>query len=103
MAEIDALTHAVQLVAPIVISCTLIWYCARFFQWLIDRYTVPKRCGMRTASQAQVDRDVKDLLWRGAQRFEDTYPVQQHGPTRRPTDAPVIVPFPQPSDERRRP
>jgi len=105
--EIDAITRALDLAAPMLLIGLIVWLCAKAGQWLIDRYTVPREEPMRTADAQRARRDVEELLWRGAQGFENTYPVdeQQQAP-RRPRQRagpPVIVPFPQADAQARRP
>lgn len=103
--EIEAITRAVQLAMPVIVVCLFVWLTAKAGQWLIDWWTKPLQAPMRTADAEQAKRDVKELLWRGAQGFENTYPVEPP-PTDRPrrrAGPPVIVPFPQPDAEVRNP
>jgi hypothetical protein len=98
--EIEALAWAVQMALPWVLLFGGLWYTARGGQWLIDRYTVPKRPGstMRTASARQMEREVEQL-WR---RFPDTI---QPAPTALPRvrdGKRKATPFAEPANDRRR-
>jgi hypothetical protein len=63
MVEIDAVSRAIQLIGPTLLFFVVLWYFARFCQWLIDLYTVPRRPAksLRTASAEQIERDVERL------------------------------------------
>lgn len=66
--EIEAITHAVQLAAPVLVIFGIVWLCARFFQRLIDRATTPRPPPMRTADATKMERETQQL-W---QRWHET-------------------------------
>lgn len=97
--EIEALTWAVQMGLPWLLFFGGLWYAARGGQWLIDRYTVPKRPPMRTADQRKMEREVEQL-WR---RFPDTMPPAAPTPLPRVrAGQPKVTPFSEPANDRRR-
>lgn len=74
-AEIAALLHALELIAPVLAVVLFVWLVAPAGQWLIDRYTArPRRPPVRAADAKQIARD-EEQLWRRHRGFEDTYPV----------------------------
>lgn len=93
------LAGALLIVVPVLLIAVLLLVVARAMESLIYRYTLPRRGVMRTADARQTERDVEELLWRGAHGFEHTYPMDDPRPRIRAGSNP----FPQPDDERRRP
>lgn len=105
-ADLHQLARALRMALPVLTIGLVVWLVAKAVQRLIDRPQREQPAPMRTADAAQAKGDVEELLWRGAQGFENTYPVEPPPEPERPrrrAGPPVIVPFPQPDAEVRNP